>query len=1613
MATRVVPGSGAVFVPTFDANYGVSSIQVTNGGSGYASTDPPKIEITGTQTPIAEGVFYPIISSGQITKVAVIDPGSGYFPITVTNDVKIGIATTSLVESSLIVQKGTSTNPYISVASTASNIIMAVEGGSGSSIFENGYNVAISTATVVGTSASITPNNSFNQNRFYGFFDPFPSYYTTGIGTGAKFSVFIVYNSSTGDPISTSIVLREGGNSYSVGDNVSISGTFMNGTTPANDLTFTVSSVANSRISSETNAVYTGIEGTTTVGTGTGAIFTISRDSLGDISDITIDKGGVGYALTDIISIAGTYVGGSTPGDNLYLSPSVLGTDKLPEVLYVNKLDDDSFRVSGLSTSNQLDLLSYGIGTHSFTFDNPNASSIISIDNIIQSALYKRDLTPSLVSTVGVTTNIIYLSGISSITTIDTIQINSEYLKIKNIGITSSNAFEVVRGYLGSNVGYHTVGAAVTVLRGDFNIVKDEIHFTTPPYGEIGLVGLKVNSSFSGRAFSRRFDPGTPNDKNLIFDDISTKFVGASSTEFFITSYGETVVGVYTDTNTVLTSGLDVNNNPIVLINNIPQISNTDFIVDNPGNNRIRFLTGTPGAGKISRTGITSGYGYVPLVSAGATVTIGAGGTISEVTIRGYGSGYRTPPQINILSNVGSGASLSATIGTGGTITSISIVNAGSGYTTSPAPVISIGIPSSYSDLPLDYISGSSGSGTGAKASVVVGNQGNIIGFNMEDPGLYYKVGDVLKVVGILTQVGAAYSEFRITIEDTLTDKFSGFYPGQFVQFDDISPFFNNFKKKFTLSVSQSGETEVLSLKTDPGTDMKMENNLFVYINDILQDPETSYIWNGSRIIFKEAPKVNSKCTILFYRGSDLDVEQIDPPKTIKEGDTIQIGENILDPADREQFDRIVRRIVSSDSLDTFTYDSLGINTDPTKERPLRWQKQTVDKIINGVLYSKSRPSLTSRIIPNTKLIKNLRQNDSVIYVNNAFPTFSEVDTLSENLRDVNIVDVGEIRAAISSATVSAASTISGFLVLDGGFGYRNITNPTVAISSSFIKRKDPIYNWIGSNNGISSSATLNSIVIGTPIVSVGNSGVVAVSTNGVYWDESNIGYGQTVDFNSIGVAGTNNYYAVGDATKLVKAVGIGTTISSWTEPVLLKEVVQVGSPVPLITFSIYSGNFNDVAYSQIRDTWIVVGQNAGIFKGVGIAATAFFEKIPPSFGSLNGVATNDSYFVVVGEGGAIHYSTDGNIWERILQLPTTRTFNDVIWTGEQFIAVGEQGTIFTSAVGNRNWSRIVPNISDNLVKIKYEYGVYVALNASGQLLFSLDLSYWTYRDTNQSNQISDLAFIPAPPPPQTRPPQLPVIAEEGRYVLVGSAGTTMYAEPVYNRATAISTSINGVISSITVINPGFGYSTLTPPPSIVQSDSLQSEKIFSIKAKGDFGLIKYVGVGNTFIDFTLESEQYDNSTLGIGYSSLNTFGVTYSELNVGDYFIISESNSTVGHALTGISTYSGGVSNYPASKVGTAYTTLDGVYLVERVSEPSAGIVTVRCMFALAPGNTSIQVNTNAVSNGVYGRYSWGVIYDYQNRSRFTPKDFIVNTDNGLVGLSTAPDVYRTRGVK
>jgi hypothetical protein len=1664
MPTRVTPGSGAILQPEFQTEfYSVSKINVLFGGSGYASTDPPKITVDNTQTPEIEGVFYPIIYNGSIISIKVIDGGSGYYPIDLETGTKIGIGTTSEVESQF------TTKEY------GGGIIMGVSGGIGSAIFENGYNVSISTS-ITGISTLI-PNA---LSRIYGFGNPIPADTVSGIGTDAKFEVWITYDGTpTGNPISTSIVLKDGGRGYGIGNTVSIAGTYLGGTNPTNTLSFKVSKVSSTKILSAANSTYVGVSGTVIVGDGYDATFTVSRDSTGSISSIEINNGGRDYAignqsdgsLTDIISIAGTSIGGSTPADNLYVSPTLLGTDILPKILYIDKLNNNQFKVSGLSTSSDLDITKYGIGTHSFTYPEPNSSSLIAIDNIIQSPLYRRGITLSPAASIGIGNTIYVTSGISSLTSLDVLMVDSELMKVRSVGIGSTNAVIVDRAYYGTVAAGHTVGAAITIMRGDFNIVKNNIYFTDSPYGKIGQENLQVNSSFQGRIFSRRFDPGTPFDKNLIIDDISKDFTGKAeivgiktgtlnssnksiisgiitsslslgdilnleytenqyiirntviqsigvgsitiapnhnvntgiaTTTFSITrlnyvlkSDGQSISGLYSD---------DINNNPFILLNNISQVSDTDFIIDTPVNNTIKFVSGIPNAGKIVRVAITTGYGYQPLVGASATVSVSAAGTVSNIYLTGAGSGYRTAPVISIASTIGSGATITASIGSGGTITSFSIVNPGSGYTTAAKPTIKIPIPPNYSNLGVAYTGGSTGVGEGAKVSVIVGNGSSITGFTLEDPGYGYKVGEILKVIGITTNplVGAGFSEFTMRVDEVFTDKFSGFYPGQFIRVNSLAPYFTGKKRKFLLTTTYLGITDTLSLRADINSDLKITNNFFVFINDILQRPEESYSIIGSQIIFSEAPKQNSKCLILYYKGSDLDVDQVDPPRTIKEGDSIQIGENILDLYDREQFERVVKKIVSEDIFDTFSYDSIGINTDLKKPRPLKWTKQTRDRIINGVLYSKARPDLKSRNTPTTRIIKSIEKNDNVLYVNNAFPLFVEDigRGLTEELRDIIVLDNKTVDTASGTANVSFASTISSITITNPGSGYQ-VSNPTVAISSSFIFKKDPIYNW-KKTSGITTNYEIKSITYGNIFVGVGTSSLLISSINGISWSNSSIGYGNSISFNSVALAGTNTYIAAGQIGKIITAIGIGSELSSWTECKLTNRIISIDDNFD-DQDSTYNGEFKDISYSPIKNIITAVGSTSNydskspIFSAVGIGTTQFFEQNKLNTKNLNSITNNDNIFVAVGDDGTIYYSFNAISWFVVGDLlkPTTQNLNKVIWDESKFVAVGNNGTIVTSSNG-ATWSLQNTNITNNLSNINYHNDVYVILDSTDNLYYSLDLLTWQKRSTNQSNTIKDLIFVPS-------------LSYEGRYVIVGSAATIMYSEPVYNRATATSSSTNGIITSVTITNGGFGYSESNIPPVIFESAKPNREKVYSIKAKGDFGTIigiNTIGIGASSLEFKLKSETYDNTNLGIGYSSLDKFGVTYSQLETGDHFVIFDSNVTSGYALTGITTTTG-------IRVGTATSFIDGLYRVENViSNPSSGIVTVRCDFVPVNSGVDKAINLGINTTGFYGRYTWSKIYDYQNRARENPKDFVVNTNNGLIGLSTAAEVYRTRGL-
>ena len=79
---RTVPGSGATIEPVFNSVFGVRDVIVTNPGSGYSPSDPPRLVIGNCGTPIRDAVLRANIGvNGDLLSVDVVDPGEGYDPL--------------------------------------------------------------------------------------------------------------------------------------------------------------------------------------------------------------------------------------------------------------------------------------------------------------------------------------------------------------------------------------------------------------------------------------------------------------------------------------------------------------------------------------------------------------------------------------------------------------------------------------------------------------------------------------------------------------------------------------------------------------------------------------------------------------------------------------------------------------------------------------------------------------------------------------------------------------------------------------------------------------------------------------------------------------------------------------------------------------------------------------------------------------------------------------------------------------------------------------------------------------------------------------------------------------------------------------------------------------------------------------------------------------------------------------------------------------------------------------------------------------------------------------------------------------------------------------------
>ena len=692
---------------------------------------------------------------------------------------------------------------------------------------------------------------------------------------------------------------------------------------------------------------------------------------------------------------------GGTPIEIITTTVVGVGTTTiLPSNVYAIKISKDTIKLavgsSEASSGVAITFTSSGIGTqHSLSVESELATSrcLITVDNIIQSPLSRKDISVGLSTQVGLTTTTIYLNNISKIQGKSLIKIENEIVKVNLVGIGSTNSLNVIRSYMGSVASAHTVGAAVTVLSGDYTIKDGTIYFSDAPYGPTGIGLLTPKSTFTGRVFYR-LNYG----KNYIIDDISESF-NSIQNKFDLKTNGITLSGIQTSFG-------------IVLVNNIFQRpfygdvgSSLESDYQIVGTGQTISFTGSdykdlPRGGVINEFDATNGSEYQPPYRASGYVTVSVGGTIQSIGLSTGGSGYTAAPRVSIADTlgIGIGVSIISSI-TNGIVTSFTIVNPGSGYTTSSPPIVTIDEPYPYKNLPL-----TGGNGTGAKMNVVVGTGGSIISFDLQDRGYGYNIGDVLTLSGIPFRTGIGTSSFKITVKNKYQSKFSGWTFGQLLELDDFSNLFNSSRRSFLLTRTIVTK-EYYSINAQKDSGIILKNNLLIFLNDVLQKPETDYTFNGgTRLTFQEAPKYGSKLKIYFYVGSSEDYLIIDVDQSVKPGDRLRLQEQNNVPS---QDERIIYELIASDTIETQTYGGIGIVTNSTFLRPIVWTKQSSDLIIDGIKISKQRAYLEPQIYPSTNIIASVASTDSKIYVKNTYPLFNDLDDLSQTLNDIIIVGLG------------------------------------------------------------------------------------------------------------------------------------------------------------------------------------------------------------------------------------------------------------------------------------------------------------------------------------------------------------------------------------------------------------------------------------------------------------------------------------------------------------------------------------------------------------------------------------------------------------------------------
>ena len=914
---------------------------------------------------------------------------------------------------------------------------------------------------------------------------------------------------------------------------------------------------------------------------------------------------------------------------------------------------------------------------------------------------------------------------------------------------------------------------------------------------------------------------------------------------------------------------------------------------------------------------------------------------------------------------------------------------------TTVPPIIKVGLSTCYHNL-----SFTGGSGTGFEADITVGTGGTVIDYNVIDRGYGYKNTDVLTVQGIPFEPGISTSAFTFTVNKIINDTFAGFSFGQLVALDNFSNDFDGLTKSFlltrlNLTTGVKDVVTILSLDTS----IEAANNLLIFLNDVLQKPGENYtLEGGTTLNFVEAPKKDSKLQVLFYRGGNADIEVLNPVRTVKVGDKLQL---LRDNDVPTQSDRVISDITDVSKIETPSYGGGGISTNPSLVRVSSWKKQESDLIVDGIPISKERSNYTAKFNPVGTIIRPISASDTTMYLDSGFPMFSAYDNRTSNtkvLGKVELLKIADVETARGTVVVSAGGKVDSITMNEFGAGYESA--PVISIASTISQTPEIGATWVKK----SSETDINFKGVDyTPegiFVAVGSTSGINTSTDGVTWTKS------------LGASGTTINAVTGLSTAIV-VVGTGGTISISTDrgssfgPSRIYDKIQTGF-IPSYTDVTISQSLRGVASGVVPVAQIQGGQVVTVNRertvAVGAAGTILYSEpgdagIATAFVVANKWATqqfndveyNNGTFVAVGNAGALYRSTDGEIWSGVTTTSISSNINAIGYGNTEWVAVGSAGSIFKSIDDGLTWNIVGTGGTFALWSVNHQDNVWFAAGGNGMGYNSLNGDNWYKKHLISDGspvgvQINGLAF------------------GDNKLVAVGVSSNIHYSQFEVTKATATATvSAAGTVNGITITNGGFGYDVISPPKSLFSTQTVVRERITDVNIKGDYGTIVAVGKSTSgvnsrpTINLKLDSAAYLNQeAFGDGTTPLVKSGIA-----VGDYFVLKDTRFGPYGGLT--STDGSG------NTIGVGTYNADGIYKVEGINY-SGNIANVICnvsnvglVTAATAGNTA-GAATSMSSD--LGHYSWSKLYNITRSN--TPKTFTVNAANGYTGLSTGPTATR-----